>query len=130
MLVKKIMRTHVVSIDHERNVLEACMKFKQYKIGSLVVKNENKSCVGILTERDVIERAICNLKPMVTTLVKEIMSREVKTIHPLEKVDEAIKIMKEFHIKKLPVIQGKSIVGIIIISAITISEIMVSRGDW
>ena len=77
-----IMRRSVVSIDQERNVLDACLKFKQYKIGSLVVKNQNKSCVGILTERDVIERAICNRRAPVTTLVKEIMTTGVKTIHP------------------------------------------------
>jgi len=119
MLVEMIMRRHVVSIDRDKTVLGACLKFKQYKIGSLVVKNENNSCVGILTERDVIERAICHQKPPETTLVKEIMSREVKTIHPLEKIDKAIKIMKKFHIKKLPVIQGNSIVGMVTITDIS-----------
>ena len=112
----------MVSIDQDRTVLEACLIFRKYKIGSLVVKNENKSCVGILTERDIIERAICRRKPPETTPVRKIMSREVKTIHPMEKVAEAIKIMKEFHIKKLPVIQGKRIVGIITITDITYAK--------
>jgi len=52
-------------------------------------------------------------------MVWEIMSKDVKTVHPLDKVDEAVKIMKKFHIKKLPVIQGESIVGIITITDIT-----------
>ena len=75
-----------------------------------------------MTERDVIERAICALKYPETTLIKEIMSSDVKTIHPLEKVDEAIRIMREFHIKKLPVIQGKSIVGIVTITDISYAK--------
>lgn len=119
MLVEKIMRKRVFTIHHDRTVLNACNIFKKYKVGCLVVVNSDNSHVGILTERDVIERAICEGLSPEETKVKEIMTRDVKTIHPLLKIDKAIDIMKEFHIKKLLVVLDDSIVGIITITDIS-----------
>ena len=119
MLVEKIMRKRVFTIHHNRTVLNACNIFKKYKVGCLIVLDSDNSHVGILTERDVIERAICEGLPPEETKVEEIMTRDVKTIHPLLKIDKAIDMMKEFHIKKLLVVLDDSIVGIVTITDIS-----------
>jgi len=100
-------------------VLNACNIFKKFKVGCLVVVDRHNSHVVILTERDVIERAICEVKRPEETKVEEVMTEDVKTIHPLLKVDAAIEMMKEFHIKKLLVVLDDSIVGIITITDIS-----------
>jgi signal-transduction protein with cAMP-binding, CBS, and nucleotidyltransferase domain len=69
--------------------------------------------VGIITERDTIERVILqNLDPKGTKII-EIMSQNIKTIHALSPLEKAAQIMKENHIKKLPVILNNEIVGIV-----------------
>lgn len=121
MLVKEIMAKEVVSIEYDDTVLNACFKYRDKKIGCLIV-TKKKQCVGILTERDLIERTVCQGKDPKTTIIKEIMSSDVKSIHPLDRIEKAIEEMRKNKIKKLPVISNNCIVGIITITDIGSSK--------
>jgi len=112
MLVNEIMTPHVVTIESKATVHEACKKYKDYGVGCLVVMND-KLVVGILTERDIIERIIVEERNPKNTLVEDIMSKNIKTIHSTARVEQAAEIMKTNHIKKLPVILNNEIVGIV-----------------
>ncbi|MCK5458560.1 MAG: CBS domain-containing protein [Thermoplasmatales archaeon] len=123
MLVKEIMTKKVVTIRSDDMVFDACILYRDEKIGCLVVV-ENEFCVGIVTERDLIERTLCMRKNPETTKVSEIMSSDIKTIYALDKVETAIDVMKKHKIKKLPVIADDKIVGII-----TVTDISKARPD-
>jgi signal-transduction protein with cAMP-binding, CBS, and nucleotidyltransferase domain len=69
--------------------------------------------VGIVTERDTIERVILKNKDPKTTKIREIMSPNIITIHALAPLERAAQIMRDSHIKKLPVILNNEIVGIV-----------------
>jgi malate dehydrogenase (oxaloacetate-decarboxylating) len=69
--------------------------------------------VGIVTERDTIERVILEDKNPKKTKIRDIMSSNIKTIHALAPLEKAAKLMNEYKIKKLPVILNNEIVGII-----------------
>ena len=58
------------------------------------------------------------------TRIDEIMSTDIKTIHALDKIEKALDIMKEFKIKKLPVVSGDRIIGIV-----TVTDISNARPD-
>lgn len=123
MLVKEIMTKNVITIDKNKTILDACNKYRDFKVGCLIVK-DNEECVGILTERDIIERTICqNIDPK-STLVSEIMSSDIKTIHALATIETTIECMKKYDIKKLPVVTKEGIVGII-----TVTDISRARPD-
>ena len=115
MLVNEIMTPNVVTIESKESVQEACKKYKEYGVGCLVVMN-NKLVVGILTERDIIERIIVEERNPKKTPVEDIMSRNIKTIHSTARVEQAAEIMKTYHIKKLPVILNNEIVGIVTVT--------------
>lgn len=123
MLVKEIMTKKVVTIRSDDMVFDACILYRDEKIGCLVVV-ENEFCVGIVTERDLIERTLCIRKNPETTKVSEIMSSDIKTIYALDKVETAMDVMKKHKIKKLPVISDDKIVGII-----TVTDISKARPD-
>jgi len=112
MLVEEIMTKNVVTIDCNKTVFEACEVYSKHKVGSLVVMNKN-IIVGIVTERDIIERVILQNRDPKKTKVKEIMTQGIKTVHALAPLEKAAKIMKENNIKKLPVILNNEIVGIV-----------------
>ena len=123
MLVKEIMKKKVVTIHSHDTVFNACLKYRDEKVGCLVVV-ENNICVGIVTERDLIERTICIRKNPEKTKVSEIMSKDIKTIYALDKIETAIDVIKKYKIKKLPVISDDRIVGII-----TVTDISKARPD-
>jgi CBS domain-containing protein len=117
MLIKEIMTKNVVTISPNETVYDACLKYRDNKVGCLVV-TEEESCVGIVTERDLIERTICLHKNPDETKVSEIISSDIKTIQSLETLEKALEIMNNFKIKKLPVISDMSLVGVITITDI------------
>lgn len=112
MLVEEVMSRNIVSIDCNKTVLEACKIYSKNKVGSLVVMDK-KIIVGIVTERDTVERVILQNKNPKKTKVKDIMSPNIITVHALAPLERAAQIMKESNIKKLPVILNNEIVGIV-----------------
>lgn len=121
MLVEEIMTKNVISVDANNTVFDALLKYKDKKVGCLIV-TDKEQCVGIVTERDIIERAICLCKNPEKTRISEIMSSDVKTIQPLETVEDAAEMMKEYRVKKLPVVFEDNIIGIITISDIAYAK--------
>ena len=112
MLVEDIMSKDVVTIDYKKTIYDACKLYKEKKVGCLVVMDKD-ILVGIVTERDIIERGILEDKPPRKTSISEIMSPNLRTIHALTPLEQASQIMKENKIKKLPVILNNKIVGIV-----------------
>jgi CBS domain-containing protein len=112
LLVQEIMTKKIEKINSDETVFEACKKFKQFNLGSLVVEDDDL-IVGIITERDVILKIILENKNPTNTLIRDVMTPYPKTIHALAKIEEAAEIMKKNNIKKLPVIYNNNLVGMI-----------------
>jgi len=121
MLVCEIMNKNLISIDSNKTILDAFKLYRDTKVGSLIVIDNNR-LVGIITERDLIEKTID--KDINNSLVNEIMSSDVITISPLDNLENALKIMKKNRVKKLPVISSGRIKGII-----TITDIAYARPE-
>jgi len=122
-LVKEIMTKNVITIDCNKTIFDACNLYKEKKIGCLLVTDESK-CVGITTERNIIERTICSRIDPYETKIGDIMSTDLVTVHALDKIETAIEYMGFFEIKKLPVLVDEEIIGII-----TASDIARARPD-
>ena len=80
MLVEEVMTRKVVTIDCNKNVFDACKIYSKNKVGCLVVMDKD-IIVGIITERDMIERVILQNRNPKKTKIREIMSFNIKTIH-------------------------------------------------
>jgi len=126
MLVKEIMTKNVVTIDADASVFDACMMYKEKKVGCLVVVDD-ETCVGIVTERDLIERSICQRRDPEKTKVREIMSQNIKVVYALDTAEKALETMKQYKIKKLPVISSEKVVGIITITDIAEARPEISK---
>lgn len=112
MLVEEVMTKNVVKINCKKTVLEACEEYSKHNVGSLVVM-DNELIVGIITERDIIEKVILKNKNPKITKIFDIMSSNIKTVHALAPLEKAAKIMRDNKIKKLPVVLNNEIVGIL-----------------
>ena len=115
MLVKDVMTKDVITIDSNQTILDAYKLYRDNKVGSIIVTDSEK-CIGIVTERDLIEKSID--KDLNSTLVKDIMTSNIRTISPGDNLDTASEMMERFNIKKLPVLEDNNITGIITINDI------------
>jgi signal-transduction protein with cAMP-binding, CBS, and nucleotidyltransferase domain len=109
-VVKEMMRP-VVKIGSQQTVLEAAKLMKQCGYGSLVVM-EGNIAVGIVTERDFITRVAAEGLSY-TTRVSQVMSSPLRTIDANTSLKEAARIMFEHKIRRLPVVEGGALAGII-----------------
>jgi len=100
------------SISPNATVFDALRMMADKRVGALLVM-DGDHMVGILSERDYARKVILVGKTSRDTLVKEIMSSTVYTIHPEQTVEEAMEIMTNRHIRHVPVVDGEEVLGMI-----------------
>ncbi len=113
--VRNILKTkgnQVWSIAPGQTVFEALKLMGEKDIGALTVI-ENGRLVGIISERDYARKVILMGRTSRDTLVKEIMSSSVISVHPGQSVHECMSLMTDKHIRHLPVLDGNHLAGII-----------------
>jgi CBS domain-containing protein len=109
-VVKEMMRP-VVKISSHQTVSEAAKLMKECDRGSLLVM-EGDIAVGIITERDFITRVAAEGLPY-TTRVSQVMSSPLRTIDANASLKQAARIMFEHKIRRLPVVEGGALAGMI-----------------
>jgi CBS domain-containing protein len=95
--------THVQSISPTVTVLDAALLMNEHKIGSLVVMDDGR-VVGIITERDLLQRIIAQRRDPVDTLVEDVMTTQVICCRTYTPLDEARAVMKNRRVRHLPVV--------------------------
>ncbi|MEM7825459.1 MAG: CBS domain-containing protein [Candidatus Aenigmatarchaeota archaeon] len=121
MLIKEVMNRNVIAAKPETSVREAAKIMSKYHIGSLIILEEEK-ITGIVTEGDILRKVIVEGKDLDETKIKDIMTENVITITSDKTIDDAVKIMTEKKIKKLPVVDNDKLIGIITASDIMVVE--------
>jgi CBS domain-containing protein len=103
------------SIGPKASVYDALRMMSDKDIGALIIL-EGDDMVGIMSERDYARKVVLLGKTSRETLVEEIMSTHVYTIHPDQTVEEAMELMYSKHIRHLPVVEdgaGHHVLGMI-----------------
>lgn len=111
------MKGDVITIDSASTVRDAARKMNDNGIGCVVI-TDGQSPVGIITERDFVRRIALNERPL-STIVREVMSSPLISIDPDATVWEVAEKMKLEKIRKIPVITGGKLVGIVTTTDIT-----------
>jgi len=110
--VEDVMVKEVVTIDDNVTVKEAADVMNKFEIGCLIAIRKGKA-MGILTERDILKRIVADGKDAARTRVKEVMTSPLVVAEPGMDLGEAVKLMFQMKIKKLPVVDGKRLVGLV-----------------
>ena len=112
LLVRDAMVTNVKTARVDDSVLDAVKKMNKFRIGSIVVVSGDRP-VGIITERNILQRVVeSGIDPMVIK-AREIMSAPLITIESHVPLEEAARLMVRHGVKKLPVVDDGKLVGMI-----------------
>lgn len=113
MRVAEIMTPDVETIDTDASIHEAAVKMRLADVGCLPVSNGLR-LEGLITDRDIIVRAIARGTDPANTKVAELMTREIVYCFEDQTVDEAMHAMGERRIRRLPVLsRDKRLIGIV-----------------
>ena len=111
-LVRDIMVRNVKTVRTDDSAWDAVVKMNKFRIGSVIVTNNGRP-VGIITERNILERIVESRLDPSSVRAKDIMSAPLITIDLNTAVEEAAQIMVRKGIKKLPVVDGGRVVGVV-----------------
>jgi CBS domain-containing protein len=114
--VGDIMTRNYSSIAPDKNLNECAKLMLTKKVGNLVVE-EKKNILGIIAERDIIW-AVVKKQDLSKIKVRQIMTKRVITISPSNDIYEAVNRMNGKHVKILPVVMNKRVVGVLTIKDI------------
>lgn len=104
----------VATITADKTICDCARQMRLEHVGSLVVVNDDQTPLGMITDRDIaIEVVARNLDPMKLT-VRDVMTTPVVTAGPSESMVVALARMREFGVRRLPIVdeEGK-LVGVI-----------------
>jgi CBS domain-containing protein len=100
------------SVESTRTVLEAARYMMEHNVGAVPVLR-NGELIGILSERDIMNRVVAVGRTPGTTAVSEVMTANPRAVHADESIEECLFIMREFGFRHLPIMDGKEIKGLV-----------------
>ena len=111
---RDVMTPDATWIDPSTTVVEAAKRMAAEDFGALPVCGSEQRLQGMITDRDIVVKVIAAGKDPNTTTVGEVADQpEVVTIGADDSVEEALRTMKEHAVRRLPVIDGDSLVGMV-----------------
>lgn len=100
--VRDAMTTNPRSIESSTLVNEATRLMKTEDVGSLPIVDDDQ-LVGMVTDRDIVIRVVAEGKDPQSTTVGEIASRDLVTVDPEQDLDDALRLMAQHQVRRLPV---------------------------
>jgi CBS domain-containing protein len=117
MKVRELMTNKPTTVEPETTLGEVATLMKQEDCGSIPVVQGGR-LVGIVTDRDIVIRGIAAGVDPKTQRVSKVMSSDPVTVGPDEDIADAEKKMADRQIRRLPVVEGGKLVGIIVTAQI------------
>ena len=111
--VRDVMTTSVVYLPSEATLAEAARTMREQDIGDVVVA-DGPELTGVVTDRDIVVRAVAERCDPAATTIGEIVSRDLVTIHPEDTIHSAALLMRDQGVRRILVCDDiNGLVGIL-----------------
>lgn len=104
----------VVFANVDETVRDGACRMRDNNVGTLVVLDDERRPIGIITDRDIVTRVVTeDIDPAYTTL-DEVMTRELRSVHESTSIEEALRVMERTGVRRLVVLTDDgSLAGIL-----------------
>jgi CBS domain-containing protein len=128
MQVEQIMSPTVHLADPNMTIRDAARQMRADNVGALPI-GENDRLIGMVTDRDIVVRAVAEERSAGNTTVREVMSEGVCYCFADDDVKQAAQVMAEHQVRRLPVLnRDKRLVGIVALADLGLSEGRAAQG--
>jgi CBS domain-containing protein len=110
---REVMTGGVECVGESESVLDAAKKLADLDVGSMPICGEDNRLKGMLTDRDIVVKVLAAGKDPASTKAGELGEGKPVTIGADDSVDEALRTMIDHKVRRLPVIDGHDLVGIV-----------------
>lgn len=120
MKVTEVMTRNVDTCPAEATLQEVASRMKELDVGSIPVV-DNNNLIGIITDRDIVTRGIAEQMSL-DSPISGIISSDAVTGNPDMSVEDAANLMAQHQIRRLPIVEGNEIVGIVSLGDIAVKD--------
>jgi CBS domain-containing protein len=119
--IRNVMYANPITMSSTSTVAEAAHKMREADIGNVIVL-EGDRLYGIVTDRDIVVRAIAEGRNPATAKLGDICSHDMTTLDPTDTVEDAVRLMREKAIRRLPVVEKGKPVGIVSLGDLALTQ--------
>jgi CBS domain-containing protein len=111
--IREVMSSKPSAIEADKSVADAAKLMRDEDVGLAPVVEGNR-LVGTLTDRDITVRVVAEGKDPQSTTVREVASTDLVTVDPEQDLDEAVRLMAQHQVRRLPVVEEDGrLVGVV-----------------
>jgi CBS domain-containing protein len=110
--IRDVMTSNPITCESTMPLTDAARAMRDADIGDVVVTSDGSPC-GIVTDRDIVVRAIADGRNPADVKLGDICSHELVSVSPDDSVDRAVEVMREHAIRRLPVLEGGRLAGMV-----------------
>jgi CBS domain-containing protein len=119
--MRDVMTTQPVALPATSSVVDAARAMRDSDIGNVIVLENGQIC-GIVTDRDIAIRGVAEGRNISSLTLGDICSRQLTTLSPTDSVDDAVLLMREKALRRLPVVEGGKPVGIVSLGDLAVTQ--------
>jgi CBS domain-containing protein len=119
--VSELMHTNLVTLDANASVLDAARQMRDASIGDVLVTESGK-LRGIVTDRDLVVRCLATQGDPSATKLKDVCSEDLVTLTPDDDFQDAVQLMNDHAVRRLPVVEGGDVVGIVSLGDLSVAQ--------
>ena len=119
--VQEIMTHDPVTVDVAATIVDVARQMREHDIGAVIVTEADK-VRGILSDRDIVVRAVADGRDPHQVRVQDVRSADLVTLNPQDTLDSAVEAMRRHDVRRLPVVDGEQPVGILSIGDLAVDR--------
>ena len=120
--VSQVMTPDPQAVREDSPILDAARLMRDADIGDVIVLRDDESVCGIVTDRDLVVRALASGGDLTAMTMADVCSHEVVSISSSDPADQIVPLMRQHNIRRLPVIDGSRLVGIVTLGDLAIDR--------
>ncbi|MEU9291006.1 CBS domain-containing protein [Streptomyces sp. NPDC048275] len=119
--VREVMTPGVVAVRPDASLVEAAQLMRAQDIGDVLVAGDHQ-VIGVLTDRDITVRAVADGADPLTVSAHAVCTPHPVVVGPDDAVSEAIRLMRDHAVRRLPVIEDGHPVGMVSLGDLAVSQ--------
>jgi CBS domain-containing protein len=111
--VREVMTSHPVTLSSDASLIEAAKRMRDNDIGDVLIVEADGRLRGIVTDRDMVVRGLADERDARSTTIGDVCSPDLVAVGADEDADRAVQLMRERAVRRIPVVDGGQLVGVI-----------------
>ncbi len=119
--LREVMTPNPTIYSATTSIADAARAMRDTNVGDVLVERDGALC-GIVTDRDIVVRAVAEDRNPSDARLGDICSRELTTLAPTDDVEDAVRVMRDKALRRLPICDGDQPVGVVSLGDLAIER--------